>query len=100
MLTGSAVDAMLKDKGFKEGNLYKRIEAAVSANLITKEMAAWAHEIRLDANDQRHADEEAELPDVANATKAVEFASALAQFLYVLPTRIERGRKQIAPPAA
>jgi len=93
MLTGSSVDAMLKDKGLKEGTLYSRIDAAAAAHLITAEMAAWAHDIRLDANDQRHADEAAPLPDSANAAKAIEFAMALAQFLYVLPARVERGRK-------
>ena len=93
MLTGSSVDAMLKDKGLKEGSLYARIDAAAAAHLITAEMAAWAHDIRLDANDQRHADEAAPLPDAANAAKAIEFATALAQFLYVLPARVERGRK-------
>lgn len=93
MLTASAVDAMLKDKGYKEGNLNARIDLAARAHLITAEMAAWAHEIRLDANDQRHADEGAALPDAADAKKAIDFASALAQFLYVLPARVERGRK-------
>jgi hypothetical protein len=97
MLTASAVDAMLRDKGLTDGTLNSRIDAAARSHLITDEMAAWAHEIRLDANDQRHADEEADLPDSANATKAIEFANALAQFLYVLPARVERGRK--APPA-
>ena len=93
MLTASAVDAMLKDKGQKEGSLNSRIEAAAKAHLITDEMAAWAHEIRLDANDQRHADETASLPNAADAAKGIEFANALAQFLYVLPARVERGRK-------
>jgi hypothetical protein len=93
MLTASAVDAMLKDKGQKEGSLSARIEAAAKAHLITAEMAAWAHEIRLDANDQRHADETASLPNAADAAKGIEFANALAQFLYVLPARVERGRK-------
>lgn len=92
MLTGSAVDAMLKEKGLKDGSLYKRIETAATEHLITTEMAAWAHEIRLDANDQRHADEEAELPSEADASKAIEFATALAQFLFVLPARVARGR--------
>ena len=99
MLTASAVDAMLKDKGFKEGSLNSRIDAAANAHLITKEMATWAHEIRLDANDQRHADETAALPEAADASKVIEFANALAQFLYVLPARVERGRKAgIKPP--
>jgi hypothetical protein len=93
MLTASAVDAMLKDKGYKDGSLYTRIDAAANDNLITKEMALWAHEIRLDANDQRHADESAPLPSSADAEKVIEFASALAQFLFVLPARVERGRK-------
>ena len=93
MLTASAVDAMLKDKGFKDGSLNSRIDAAAKAHLITAEMAAWAHEIRLDANDQRHADEAAALPEAADATKGIEFANALSQFLYVLPARVERGRK-------
>lgn len=93
MLTASAVDAMLKDKGLKEGSLNGRIDKAAQDHLITLEMSAWAHEVRLDANDQRHADEGASLPSKADAEKAIEFASALAQFLYVLPARVERGRK-------
>lgn len=93
MLAASAVDAMLKTKGYREGSLNVRIEKSQKDNLITSEMAAWAHEIRLDANDQRHADEEAELPSPTDASKAIEFANALAQFLFVLPARVERGRK-------
>lgn len=92
MLTASSVDAMLKEKGLKDGNLYKRIDAAAAQHLITSEMATWAHEIRLDANDQRHADEGAALPDEADARKVIEFATALAQFLFVLPARVARGR--------
>lgn len=92
MLAASAVDSMLKDKGFKKDSLNDRIDAAAKSHLITNEMAAWAHDIRLDANDQRHADESAALPSAADANKVIEFASALAQFLYVLPARVERGR--------
>jgi hypothetical protein len=40
MLTASAVDAMLKHKGFKEGSLNSRIDAAAQAHLLTSEMAA------------------------------------------------------------
>lgn len=92
MLTASAIDAMLKEKGLTEGSLYKRIEEAAESHLITPEMAAWAHEVRLDANDQRHTDEDGALPDEADAKKAIDFALALAQFLYVLPARVARGR--------
>lgn len=94
MLAASSVDAMLKEIGLVDGSLYKRIEEAQQQNRITAEMAAWAHEVRLDANDQRHADEEAELPDEADARRSIAFVQALAQFLFVLPSRVERGRRQ------
>jgi Domain of unknown function (DUF4145) len=92
LLCGSAVDAMLKAKGFKDGTLNSRIDFAAKQHAITSDMAAWAHEIRLDANDQRHADENAALPLVEDAERAIEFANALAQFLFVLPARVKRGR--------
>jgi hypothetical protein len=90
----SAVDAMLKNKGYREGSLYSRIDKAAADHLITAEMAAWAHEIRLEANDQRHADESAELPTAEDAVRVIEFARALGQFVFVLPARVERGRKK------
>lgn len=93
MLAASAVDAMLKAKGFKEGSLNSRIDKVASEHLITEEMAAWAHEVRIDANEQRHSDEDFELPNETDATKIVEFTRALAEFLFVLPARVERGRR-------
>ena len=92
VLSNSAVDAMLKEKGFASGTLYKRIEDAVSANVLTPEMGKWADEIRLDANDERHADLNSQLPDVADAERIFDFALALGEFLFVLPARIQRGR--------
>ena len=91
MLAASAVDSMLKLKGYADGSLYARIEKAVHEHLITKEMAQWAHEVRLDANDQRHADEVASLPTADEARRAIDFATALAEFLFVLPSRVQRG---------
>ena len=84
---------MLKAKDLKEGTLYTRIDKAATEHLITAEMAAWAHEVRLDANDQRHAAEASPLPTEIDADRAIEFATALAQFLYVLPAMVTRGRK-------
>lgn len=97
MLCASSVDAMLKDKGFKTGNLYSRIEAAAEKHLITSEMAKWAHEVRLDANDERHADDEAKLPTETDAKKCIDFTKALAEFLFVLPSRVERGLAKPQP---
>ena len=84
---------MLKEKGYRDGSLHSRIETAANDHLITEEMAAWAHEIRLDANAQRHADESAPLPSEADAKKVVEFAQTLAHFLFVLPTMVKSGRR-------
>ena len=56
-------------------------------------MAKWAHEVRLDANEPRHADEQKPLPDEEDARKCVEFVLALAKFLFVLPSRVKRGLK-------
>ena len=94
MLCASSVDAMLKEKGFKTGSVYSRIEKAEQDNLITKEMSLWAHEVRLDANDERHADETADLPREADAKRCIDFVRALADFLFVLPARIAKGRTQ------
>ena len=54
-------------------------------------MANWAHEVRLDANDQRHADDAAELPNENDAKKVIDFAIAIAEYLFVLPAKVERG---------
>src|SRR5437016_5337107 len=67
------------------------VTASAKSHMITEDMAKWAHEVRLDANDQRHADEGAALPDEGDARRAVDFAMALGQFLFVLPSRVKRG---------
>jgi len=100
MLCASAVDAMLKAKGYTSGNLYGRINQAATDHLITEGMKEWAHEVRLDANDQRHADEAAALPTTAAAQRSIEFAQALGQFLFVLPAQVARGRAATQATAA
>ena len=94
MLAASCVDSMLKDKGYKEGSLYSRIDKASEDHLITSDMASWAHQVRLEANDQRHSDEDAELPTDEQARRCVNFTKALAEILYVLPARVTRGIKE------
>lgn len=98
MLAASAIDAMLKVKNYKEGKLYTRINEAKNDHLITEGMSKWAHEVRLDANDERHADDDAELPNTDDAKKTVDFALALAEFLFILPSKVERGIKDASKP--
>lgn len=99
MLCASAVDAILKDHKLKEGSLYTRIDQAKEQGLITDGMAKWAHQVRLDANDQRHADEAAPLPSQKDAERCLSFTSALAEILYVIPARVTRGIEDSKPPA-
>lgn len=91
MLAASAVDSMLKAKGYTEGSLYTRIDNAAVENVITKDMAAWAHAVRLDANDQRHADEAVGLPTEQDAKRVLSFATTLAQIMFVMPSRVAKG---------
>ena len=97
MLAASAVDAMLKAKGFKKGELFERINMARDAHAITPDMATWAHQVRLDANEPRHADEVKPLPTAEEAQRTVEFAEALGEILFVLPSRVTRGVEQSKP---
>jgi hypothetical protein len=96
MLAASAIDAMLKQKNYKEGSLKARIDEAASKHLITEEMAKWAHEVRLDANEQRHSDETTDLANEDDARRSIEFAMALGTFLFVLPARVQRGLDESA----
>jgi hypothetical protein len=91
MLAASSIDAMLKNKGYKEGSLFGRINEAAKKHLITEEMSKWAHQVRLDANEQRHFDDDVVLPNEADAKKTIDFALALAEFLFVLPCKINKG---------
>jgi len=94
MLCASAVDAMLKEKGYTDDTLYKRIDKAATENLITSDMAKWAHRIRLDANEQRHSDINSELPTIEDAIQGVEFATTLAELLFILPGKVNKGLKE------
>jgi Domain of unknown function (DUF4145) len=93
VMAGSAVDAMLKAKGYVEGSLYDRIDKALADNVLTRGMADWAHAVRLGSNRPRHADENKPHTSFLEATQSVEFAEALGNFLFVLTARIDRGLK-------
>lgn len=94
MLSGAAVDSMLKSKGLTEGSVYARIEKASETGILTNEMAEWAHEVRLGSNRPRHAD--LENPHVSHdeAKQAYDFAVMLGHILFVLPAKVQRGKKQ------
>jgi hypothetical protein len=84
MLCAAGVEWMLKHKGFKDGSLKARVDQAAKENFITADMATWAHQVRLDTHEHKHADE-------SDARRCLSFALALAEALYVLPARVTRG---------
>jgi Domain of unknown function (DUF4145) len=90
VMSASAIDSMLKAKGYKKGTIYERIDQAAADHIIAGDMAKWAHQVRLDAS-QRHADEDAPLPTQPDAEQCAEFALALAEVMFVLPSRVSRG---------
>lgn len=94
VMAGSAVDAMLKQLGLSEGSLYARIDQAVQNHILTQDMGEWAHEVRLGSNRPRHADEKNPHLTPDEAIQSVEFAEALANFLFVLKAKITRGIEQ------
>jgi hypothetical protein len=63
-------------------------------------MARWAHNVRLDANDERHADENAPFPEIEDAQRCLDFAMALAEILFMLPARVTRGIQAAGSPPA
>ncbi|MBB6225294.1 DUF4145 domain-containing protein [Rhizobium leguminosarum] len=91
VMAASAVDAMLKAKGYSGGSLYQRIDQALANNVLTQGMADWAHAVRLEANGVRHADAARPHATPEEAAQTVEFAEALGNFLFVLTARIDRG---------
>ncbi|MBX5183379.1 DUF4145 domain-containing protein [Rhizobium sp. NZLR5] len=93
VMAGSAVDAMLKQKGYEKGSLYERIDKALADNVLTQGMADWAHEVRLGSNRPRHANIDRPHTTGDEAKQSVEFAEALGNFLFVLTAKIDRGIK-------
>jgi len=99
MTSASAVDAMLKARGYTAGTLYSRIVKAEQDGVLTKDMSQWAHDIRLDANDERHADTAHTGATAEDAQRCLDFVDALADLLFILPARVKRGLKPKPAPA-
>ena len=94
MVASSSIDAMLKEKGINKHNLIDAINDAADKGIITKEMSAWAHEIRINGNDPRHVKRDSS-PTTQEANDVVRLAEAFGQYLYVLPAMITRGREAV-----
>lgn len=100
VMASSSVDAMLKNKGFadRKKSLHNRIDEAVEAHLLTEDMAKWAHHVRFMSNSPRHADDDDPYVSPEQARTVVDFADALGEFLFVLPSRAERAISDVKKP--
>ena len=89
MVASSTVDAMLKNKGYDhpKKSLHDRIDQAVEERLLTEDMGKWAHAVRFVSNNPRHADDKSPHVSPEQARIIVDFADALGEFLFVLPSR-------------
>jgi len=94
MMAGSAVDAMLRNSDTSMEALYERIDKAVEEHKLTQNMGEWAHEVRLGANRPRHADKDKPHVSPEEAVQSVEFAEALANFLFVLTSGSSEARRR------
>ena len=100
LIASSSVDAMLKNKGFGDPKktLNQRIEQAVADRLLTEDMGRWAHHVRFVSNNPRHADEKEPHVSPEQARIVVDFADALGEFLFVLPSRAEKAISDACEP--
>jgi len=88
LMCAGAIDAMLKHNGLENGSLKERIDKALEQRLIPTALSDWAHRVRLDANDTRHADQNASPMTSLDAERAIDFTMAMANYLFVFPSKM------------
>lgn len=91
LVANSSVDEMLKDKGFKKGDLKSRIKEAAENGAITADMEKWSHLVRLSSNLERHPKDKTKPPDTDDRKDMIDFALAMAHYLYVMPAMVKKG---------
>ena len=74
-----------------KGNLLVRIDAAAAAGRITKDLAEWAHRIRLEGNDASH-DEDPYTADEAHGLH--RFTELVMMYLFTLPGMLADWKKK------
>ena len=87
-----ALDTGLKRRFSKiEGSLHDRIKEAAEKQMLTPEMAEWAHQIRLDGNDAAH-DEVPFSED--DAKKLAQFTQLVFLYLFTLPGMLKEAQEK------
>lgn len=89
-----AVDVGLKEfpSEIDAWKLEKRIDKLADAGLITKDLRAWAHKIRLEGNEAVH---ELDEPTREQAEELALFTELLLTYLFTLPERVKANLHQV-----
>ena len=87
-----ALDTGLTSKFPKiKGRLIDRIKEAEEQQMLTPELAKWAHQIRLDGNDAAHKEEPFEEED---AKKLCDFTRLVFYYLFTLQGMLEKSQNK------
>ena len=79
------VATKILDPSHAHKNLFQRIEALENGGRLTSDLAAWAHEVRIDGNAAVH-DDEPETPEDVAAIH--EFARAVLLYTFTFPALV------------
>ncbi|WP_439469206.1 DUF4145 domain-containing protein [Blastomonas fulva] len=78
------------DENLSKLSLYKRIDALVESNSLTKDMGDWAHEVRLGGNEAAHDDEPYTLEQ---AEELRGFIESFLRYAFTLPSAVKKRAK-------
>lgn len=92
LMARTAIEATAKDKQITDGSLYDKIVAMEEKNIITSQLKAEAHEIRLDGNDMAHGDLAGPVSkeDVADI---LGFLDSILNYVYQQPKAVQRRKE-------
>jgi hypothetical protein len=79
------VTTKLVDPELSRKNLFERINALTASGRLTSDVAAWAHEVRIDGNNSVHDDEPESAEDVAAIH---QFCRAVLLYMFTLPSLV------------
>ena len=90
MLAASAVDAMLKDQKFTGSSLLSRIKQATENGTIPSSLGTWSEKVRLESSEDP-GDPGFKMPSQKDARQVIDFTLVLAEYMFVLPQKVQKG---------
>jgi Domain of unknown function (DUF4145) len=92
VMTRSAMQLALRDKGAQGANLKKEIEHLANEGLLPPLMKEWADVLRVLGNDSAHPTPEQAATSSRDAQDAMKYLDFLLEYLYDLPDQIAKYR--------